>query len=320
MRGSVRAGDFSGEQLGGRLGLKIDVDTLEGLSTGVPALLKVLGEGGIKASFYVSLGPDNSGRAVFRVFRQRGFLEKMLRTRAPSVYGFRTMLYGTFLPAPRIGAAAPEVLPQLRAAGHEVGLHGYDHVRWHDRLLAMTRKEVDQEIQQAQATYAEILGVPATSFAAPGWQASETSRAALAAAGFLYASDTRGTQPFFPRFGAKVCPLLEIPTTLPTLDELLGFDGCKVEDFYALILSRLGNGAPQVLTIHAELEGGPFREAFARFLDDCLARGVTFFRLADWAQKLLRQHKNIPRAPVYQGSLPGRAGTVSRQGGLEEQT
>ena len=303
-----------------RLGLKVDIDTLGGLTEGVPALLSILGARNIKASFFVALGPDNSGRAIFRVFRQQGFLEKMLRTRAPSVYGFRTMLYGTFLPAPRIGEAAPEILPSLQAAGHEVGLHGFDHVRWHDRLLAMTRKEVDQEIQQAQATFADILGAPATSFAAPGWQASETSRAALAAAGFVYASDTRGTEPFFPRFGAWMGPLLEIPTTLPTLDELLGMNDCTVEDFYTLILSRLENSAPQVLTIHAELEGGHFREAFGHFLDLCLARGVTFFRLADWARELLQQRKNIPRAPVYQGRLPGRAGTVSRQGVPEGQT
>jgi undecaprenyl phosphate-alpha-L-ara4FN deformylase len=305
--------------LGGRLGIKIDVDTLAGFTRGVPSLLEVLGERGIRASFYISLGPDNSGRAIFRVFRQQGFLEKMLRTRAPSVYGFPTMLYGTLLPAPMIAAVASEILPQLRADGHEVGLHGYDHVRWHDRLLAMTREEVDQEIRQAQATFADIMGAPATSFAAPGWQASETSRAALAAAGFLYASDTRGTRPFFPRFGAQVSPLLEIPTTLPTLDELLGLSYCTVEDFFTLILSRLENGAPQVFTIHAELEGGPFQEAFARFLDLCLARGVTFFRLADWAQALLKQQKNIPTDSVYQGRLPGRAGTVSRQGVPEEQ-
>jgi undecaprenyl phosphate-alpha-L-ara4FN deformylase len=303
-----------------QLGLKVDIDTLGGLTEGVPALLSILGARDIRASFFAALGPDNSGRAIFRVLRQQGFLEKMLRTRAPSVYGFRTMLYGTFLPAPQIGKAAPGVLPRLPAAGHEVGLHGYDHVRWHDRLLSMTRKEVDQEIQQAQATYADILGAPATSFAAPGWQASKTSRSALAAAGFLYASDTRGTQPFFPRFGAWVSPLLEIPTTLPTLDELLGLNGCTVEVFYALILSRLENGAPQVLTIHAELEGGPFREAFTRFLDLCVARGVTFFRLADWARDLLQRQEDIPRAPVYQGRLPGRAGTVSRQGAPEERT
>ena len=46
-----------------RLGLKVDVDTWQGFREGVPALLQVLGERGIKASFYVALGPDHSGRA-----------------------------------------------------------------------------------------------------------------------------------------------------------------------------------------------------------------------------------------------------------------
>ncbi|MFZ2089371.1 MAG: polysaccharide deacetylase family protein [Desulfobaccales bacterium] len=292
----------------------MDIDTLGGLTEGVPALVQIFRPLDIKASFFAALGPDNSGRAIFRVFHQQGFLEKMLRTRAPSVYGFRTMLYGTLLPAPRIGAAAPEILPRLRAAGHEVGLHGYDHIRWHDRLLAMSREEVSEEIEKAQAIIADILGGKASSFAAPGWQASESSRLALAVAGMFYASDTRGTQPYFPRFGAWVSPLLEIPTTLPTLDEVLGFNHCTVEDFYTLILSRLKNGHPQVLTVHAELEGGPFREAFAGFLDECLAQGVTFFRLIDWAQELYQQRQDISVAPVYQGRLPGRAGTVSRQG------
>ncbi len=299
------------------LALKVDVDTLRGLTEGVPALLNILARRGLMASFFAALGPDNSGRAVFRAFRQQGFVEKMLRTRAPSVYGFPTMLYGTLLPAPRIAAAAPQVLPQVLAAGHEIGLHGYDHVRWHDRALSMSRQEVDQEIRQAQAAFAEILGSPADSCAAPGWQAGRVSREALAGAGMLYASDTRGSAPYFPRFGPWVSPLLEIPTTLPTLDEILGFQGCTVEDFFDLILSRLGKGQPQVLTLHAELEGGPFREAFAHFLDQCLERGVTFFRLADWARELLRRPQDIPIAPIYQGRVPGRAGTVSRQGAPE---
>ena len=86
--------------MAGRLGLKVDVDTLEGFCQGVPALMEVLEDHGVKASFFLSLGPDNSGRAIFRIFRQRGFLEKMWRTRAPALYGFKTMCYGTLLPGP----------------------------------------------------------------------------------------------------------------------------------------------------------------------------------------------------------------------------
>jgi undecaprenyl phosphate-alpha-L-ara4FN deformylase len=303
--------------VGLRLGIKVDVDTLQGLRQGVPALLEVLADQGVKASFFVALGPDNSGRAIFRLFRQRGFLAKMWRTRAPALYGWRTMCYGTLLPAPLIGAAAPDILPRIAAAGHEVGLHGYDHVYWHDRLLALKDNEVSQEIMQAQNTFTAILGRPARAFAAPGWQCSRVSRGVLASLGFLYASDTRGLAPYFPRFGAAVTSVLEIPTTLPTLDELLGLNGCSARDFTELVLSRLRDGQPQVLTVHAEVEGGPVKDEFNRLLARCRDLGVEFFCLGDWARELLQQPRDLPVAPVSNGRLPGRAGTVSCQGPLE---
>jgi undecaprenyl phosphate-alpha-L-ara4FN deformylase len=307
--------------LSGKLALKIDVDTLEGFCQGVPALLEVLADQGVKASFFLALGPDNSGRAIFRVFRQQGFLEKMWRTRAPSLYGLKTMCYGTLLPAPLIGAAAPGLLPRLAAAGHEVGLHGYDHVRWHDQLFSLSTAAVAREISLAQQAFSAALGWRALAFAAPGWQCSAASRSALAEQGFLYGSDTRGGRPYFPRFGGRRAKVLEIPTTLPTLDELLGFDGCRPADFSRLVLQRLQKSeAPQVLTIHAEVEGGPFRKEFARFLASCRQQGVEFFRLEDWARELLQEPSALPVAPVASRRLPGRAGRVSYQGPLETQT
>jgi undecaprenyl phosphate-alpha-L-ara4FN deformylase len=296
-----------------RLGLKVDVDTLEGFRQGVPALMEVLDAHGVKASFFLALGPDHSGRAIFRIFRQRGFLEKMWRTRAPALYGFKTMLYGTLLPGPRIGAAAPELPPRLAAAGHEVGLHGYDHVRWHDHLLRLPAAKVAREINLAQNAFTATMGRRATAFAAPGWQCSRDSREVLAARGFLYASDTRGVAPYFPAFGDGVTPLLEIPTTLPTLDELLGFHGCGARDFTRLILARLDRGVPQVLTIHAEVEGGPFLGDFSNLLARCRERQVEFFRLEDWARELLKDPASLPAAQVRSRRLPGRAGYVSCQ-------
>ena len=233
----------AGDNVAPRLAIKVDVDTLEGFRQGVPALMEVLEAHAVKASFFLALGPDHSGRAIFRIFRQRGFLEKMWRTRAPALYGFKTMCYGTLLPGPKIGAAAPHLAPQLAAAGHEVGLHGYDHVRWHDHLYNLPPEKVAREIDQAQEAYTSLMGRPASAFAAPGWQCSWSSRTVLAARNFLYASDTRGAAPYFPAFGDTVTPVLEIPTTLPTLDELLGFHGCRPQDFTSLVLSRLEAGA-----------------------------------------------------------------------------
>jgi undecaprenyl phosphate-alpha-L-ara4FN deformylase len=154
-------------------------------------------------------------------------------------------------------------------------------------------------------------------FAAPGWQCSLSSRTALAAQNFLYGSDTRGATPYFPAFGSRVTSVLEIPTTLPTLDELLGFHGCESRDFTRLVLARLDRGLPQVLTIHAEVEGGPFLGEFARLLALGRERGVKFFRLEDWARELLQAPEAIPVAAVISQRLPGRAGRVSCQGSLE---
>ncbi|HZE21954.1 MAG TPA: polysaccharide deacetylase family protein [Desulfobaccales bacterium] len=300
-----------------RLGLKIDVDTLEGFRRGVPALMEVLAAQEVKASFFLALGPDHSGRAILRIFRQRGFLEKMWRTRAPALYGFKTMCYGTLLPGPIIGAAAPHLLPQLSAAGHEVGLHGYNHVRWHDHLFNLPPLEVAREIDHGQKTYTGLLGRPAVAFAAPGWQCSLNSRVALGTRHFLYGSDTRGTTPYFPAFGDTVTSVLEIPTTLPTLDELLGANGCRPRDFTNLVLSRLVPDRPQVLTLHAEVEGGPFLDEFARLLTLGRERGVEFFRLEDWARDLLREPAGLPTSQVNSQRLPGRAGYVSCQGQTE---
>jgi hypothetical protein len=61
------------------------------------------------------------------------------------------------------------------------------------------------------------------------------------------------------------------------------------------------------------LEGGPCLAEFARFLDDALAWGVEFFTLEEWAAEILQHPQEVPEAEVYQGRLPGRAGTVSRQ-------
>ncbi len=81
-----------------------------------------------------------------------------------------------------------------------------------------------------------------------------------------------------------------------------------------MVLSRLNPENPQVLTIHAELEGGPFLEEFAGLLRSCRRQGVAFCLLGDWAQGLLRDRSQIPVAQVASCRLPGRAGAVSCQG------
>src|SRR5260370_7661350 len=111
-----------------RIGLKVDVDTLRGTREGVPRLVALLRKLGLDATFYFSVGPDNTGRAMRRVFR-KGFAQKVARTSVLEHYGLKTLLYGVLLPGPDIGRSAGGVMRSAHAAGFEVALHTHAHLR-----------------------------------------------------------------------------------------------------------------------------------------------------------------------------------------------
>jgi peptidoglycan/xylan/chitin deacetylase (PgdA/CDA1 family) len=234
----------------------------------------------------------------------------MLRSNALRLYGLRTALYGTILPAPEIARSFPEVLRRTVAEGHELGIHGNDHVYWHDRAVELSEPEVAREIDAALGAFQEILGNVPPGFAAPGWQCGRASLAVLERGPFTYHSSTRGVRPYRPRVAAFSARLPEIPTTLPTVDELLG-QGIGAEQAIDLYLAEIGSRPLEVLTVHAEVEGGPYADFFANLLDRLEGR-VRFRRLVDVANEL--EVASLPVCDVVQETRPGRAGTVSCQG------
>ena len=296
------------------LAIKVDVDTLKGYLEGVPRLLDILGNRGIKASFFFSMGPDNSGKAIRRIFR-KGFLAKMLRTKAPSTYGFKTLLYGTLLKAPMIVASNPDILRRAVNEGHDCGIHCWDHVLWQDCLLKLSREEIRAELDKAVKLFSDIVGMLPRSCAAPGWQISGDSLAVQDELGLDYSSDVRGAAPFTPSMNGFVFRTLQIPTTLPTLDELWGVDGMdadadaeKVNDHYLDLLEPGLN----VHTIHAEMEGGAMSGVFARLLDCCVEGEMAFPTLRDVASRAGAELK--PDAcGVEMAEIPGRSGKVAMQ-------
>jgi peptidoglycan/xylan/chitin deacetylase (PgdA/CDA1 family) len=177
----------------------------------------------------------------------------------------------------------------------------------------MTRTDIAGEIHRAQKVFTDILGYRAISFASPGWQCTPPALAALVAEHFYYLSNTRGYAPYFPGTGEQAWPILEIPTTLPTLDELLGLDGRTAADFNREILAALDNPGTQVLTVHAEMEGRVCLREFTQLLEAMQSREIEFIRLVDYAQELWQQPDSIGRAVMAPGVLPGRGGTVTCQ-------
>ncbi len=297
--------------------LKIDIDTHQGLAEGVPRLARMLEREGVAASFYCAMGPDNSGQALVRVFRNRGFLTKMFRTRAVKMYGMRTVLSGTILPARPIALAFPAILCELRRSGFEVGVHGYDHVRWQDRLDAIGEAGIRAEIGDAFEVYRAVFGERPRAFAAPGWRTNDAALIALDAESLDYRSDTRGRSPYRCRVAERVLDTPEIPTTLPTLDEVMGRadlpDASAVLRFY---LDQFRSDALNVHTIHAETEGMGQLESFTAMVRALKERGAKFVMLREAAARLVRAE--LPICEVIRTELPGRAGWVAGQGEARE--
>jgi undecaprenyl phosphate-alpha-L-ara4FN deformylase len=277
------------------LGLKIDVDTKRGMGKGVPSLLSTLASFSLRATFFLSFGPDNSGKAVSRLLRHPGFLLKMLRTNAPRLYGMKTALYGTLLPAPMIASAHPELCRQIEAQGHEVELHGWDHRTWQDCLPKKEPEWIQGWLDQAIAAYKAALGHSPRAFGAPGWVLTEEAIRVLNKYQWAYISSTRAAVPFI-FSGTK---LLEIPSDLPCLEEAGGAKGV------GRILEELSKGGIHVLPVHAEAEGGIWGKAFAELLRGAMELGYRIVPLSDVAGKF--SSRNCSTRPLKTAALPGRA-------------
>ncbi|MBK9989934.1 MAG: 4-deoxy-4-formamido-L-arabinose-phosphoundecaprenol deformylase [Verrucomicrobia bacterium] len=295
-----------------RLALKIDVDTDRGTRIGVPNLVRDLQEFELPACFLFSLGPDQTGRAITRIFRP-GFFKKVSRTSVVKLYGIRTLLNGTLLPAPHIGRRNTRILREVRDAGHEVGIHCFNHYRWQDYVNKLPLDAVRAEFIAARAEFLRIFGTEAQTAGAPGWQSNVRSRQIYDEAGLLYSSDVRGSTPFFPRIGGQVFRTLEIPSTLPTFDELLGRPEYPEEKIVAHYMSLLREDRTNVFTLHAEIEGMGKRQLFRALLAECYNAGVEFIRLDDLARELLNNRTSIPTCDQVSAEIDGRSGNVAVQ-------
>ncbi|HTH74175.1 MAG TPA: 4-deoxy-4-formamido-L-arabinose-phosphoundecaprenol deformylase [Trinickia sp.] len=291
-----------------RIVLKIDVDTLRGTREGVPNLARMLDRFKARATFLFSLGPDHTGWALRRVLRP-GFLQKVSRTSVLEHYGVRQLMYGVLLPGPDIGRRGIFELRAIHEAGFECGIHTWDHVYWQDNVRSRGRDWTVGEMQKSYARFVEIFGAPPATHGSAGWQMNEHAFEQIDAWGMAYASDGRGHSPYRPVVGGRPLAHVQLPTTLPTLDELLGVDGCDESNVAERLLAATETSPhDQVFTLHAELEGQKLAPVFERLLAGWQAQGHTFATMGDYHAALDRDL--LPSYPVTWGAIPGRSGEL----------
>jgi undecaprenyl phosphate-alpha-L-ara4FN deformylase len=293
-----------------QLALKIDVDTYRGTREGVPRLVEALQSHHAQATFFFSLGPDHTGRAIKRVFRP-GFLGKVSRTSVVEHYGIKTLLYGTLLPAPDIGKKCAGIMRMVKVAGFETGIHCYDHIRWQDHVADKDAEWTRQELQLAVDRYTDIFGEAPHAHAAAGWQMNRHALRLMQQLGFKYSSDTRGTHPFIPTVNAEIIACPQLPTTLPTLDELMNRDGITLENIaeHILKLTEVSLATGHVYTLHAELEGGKWLPIFEQLLQGWQRQGYELVSMQQYLQGL--DVASLPHHEVVMREVEGRVGKLA---------
>jgi peptidoglycan/xylan/chitin deacetylase (PgdA/CDA1 family) len=300
--------------------LKIDVDTYRGTREGVPNLVRMLSAHGAGATFLFSLGPDHTGWAMRRALRP-GFFQKVSRTSVVEHYGFRTLMYGVLLPGPDIGAKAAAEMRAARDAGFECGIHTWDHVWWQDNVRGRDAAWTDRMMKKSEQRYAQVFGAPPHTHGAAGWQMNQHAFARHDAVGYRYASDGRAqlrddgalADPAAGPYRYRGLAHIQMPTTLPTLDELLGreIDGTVIDEtnIAAHLLKLTANPKrDHVYTLHAELEGQKLAPIFEQLLSGWKAQGYQLASMADYYEKI--KGDPLPEHPVQWGELPGRSGDL----------
>jgi undecaprenyl phosphate-alpha-L-ara4FN deformylase len=296
-----------------QLALKIDVDTLRGTMEGVPRLAELLRKHGANATFLFSLGPDHTGRAIKRVFRP-GFLNKVSRTSVVEHYGLKTLMYGTLLPGPDIVKRGAAIMRKVRDAGFEVGIHTHDHVKWQDNVMRKDAAWTAREMRRAAEQFRQVFGADAKTHGAAGWQMNIHGLRLTQRMGFDYCSDGRGRYPFLPVYRGELIDCPQLPTTLPTLDELIGLNNVNEENVadHVLAMTKVVPATGHVFTLHAELEGMKLASAFERLLVGWTQQGYRLGSVLDLHQSFDKHL--LPHCEVLQGEITGRSGTLLLQG------
>ncbi|MCP3662102.1 MAG: polysaccharide deacetylase family protein [Gammaproteobacteria bacterium] len=219
-----------------RVALRVEVKTLQGAVDGLPALLHLLDEYKLRASFLFSLGPDYS--------------PYLLNNQMPDWLLSR-------LPATLIGQKARDNLKATADAGHEVGIGAWSPRLWQRSAAKATEVWTRRHLSDSIDAFHEVFGKKPQLHGASGWQLNPNLLQLEEQLGFRYASDTRGRYVYYPTLQDVRTRCPQIPTTLPTLNELLSKRGVDLENVHQYIFSECQRILPhgEVFSLSAESEG-----------------------------------------------------------------
>lgn len=187
------------------VGVRVDIDTVRDARM-LPTTLELLESHGIRASFFVTTGLDET----YRNFRHYLNPLKLISGNTLRRYGF-SMFSGLLA---RKDVQSSKELNMILDRGHELGLHGYNHYEWMNNLDNKSREEISGWISKGCELFEKAFGYYPECFAAPGFRTNAVFLEVLDGFGFRYSSDFMGVKPFYPDLNGMKLRTRQVPVSL----------------------------------------------------------------------------------------------------------
>ncbi|MGQ5525234.1 hypothetical protein ACUHMQ_18500 [Chitinimonas sp. PSY-7] len=296
------------------LALRVEVDSLTAARDTLPQFLDTLTRIRANASFFINIGPDQAGKArgkLFRVGENKQQIHNNFKLSGP--HGL-ARLYGYLLPAPKLISSAASQLQAIKAAGFETGLLAWDRVKWIQGIADADEAWVRTELQAGCDAMESLFGERPSGLALPGWRGSKVAMRLAQRLGFVYVSASRGSQPHLAVTDGEPISLPQLPTSLPTLSELIGLAG-RDEQGAADYLLHLTADAPaigHVFTLSLSADGGKRLPLLQQILTGWQEQGYELVSLQH-----LHQHTHnhvLPWHNTQQREWPAYEGLLTIQG------
>jgi undecaprenyl phosphate-alpha-L-ara4FN deformylase len=208
-------------------GIRADVDSIGDIEA-LPKTLDLLDEARVKATFFVTMGPDRAGGNLFRYLKNPLSLEKA----KPARFGFINLVRGLVRPAHMENYKSE--LYEIKKRGHEVGLHGYDHCEW-IKTKGGGAKDV---INRGRALFESVFDCPPRSFASPGFMYDHEVLRKVR--DFDYSSDFIEKGPLYPRIIGMEFSTLQVPVSIKSIGdfEMAGVNEGEILEAYKNEIER----------------------------------------------------------------------------------
>lgn len=209
----------------------MDIDTIRDAKA-VPPILSLLNEMKIKATFFIAMGRDDSGKNLLRAG------PRVLRGAYLRRYGLNG-LRGLLLPSVNVEEELSNWREILKE-GHELGLHGYWHRNWSMKAAAWDLSEAERMVKLGLKRFVDFFGFVSSGFACPAFSVTLNILRAIENQSFTYTSNMQieNGKPFRPKIGDKKSSFIEMPVTCKNLEELF-LEGFSKRQAFQIVERRL---------------------------------------------------------------------------------